>query len=77
MTRGHFFLLGGGGGGGGGAFGGTYPSVVRVRFGPGFDDSFGMADLIFSAMAAEVVALSVARIPLFEDSLTVPVELVA
>jgi len=74
----HFFFLGGGGGG---ALGGTYPSVVRLRFGPGpgLDGSFGTADLTCSVVAV-VVALWVARIPLFEDSLTVPVvvaELVA
>ena len=74
----HFFLRGGGGGG---ALGGTYPSVVRPRFGPGLglDGSFGMADPTFS-VAAVVVALWVARIPLVVDSLTVPVvvaELVA
>lgn len=76
----HFFFFGGGGGG---AFGGTYPSVVRLRFGPGpgpgFDGSFGTRGLTCYVVAV-VVALWVARIPLFEDSLTVPVvaaELVA
>jgi hypothetical protein len=75
----HFFLRGGGGG----ALGGTYPSVVRLRLGPGpglgLGGSFGMADLTCSVVAV-VVALWAARIPLFEDSLTVPVvwaELVA
>jgi hypothetical protein len=69
----HFFFFGGGGGG---AFGGTYPSVVRLRFGPGpgpgFDGSFGTRGLTCYVVAV-VVALWVARIPLFEDSLTVPV----
>lgn len=74
----HFFLRGGDGGG---AFGGTYPSVVRLRFGPGlgFDGSFGICRLTCCVVAV-VVALWVARIPLFEDSLKVPVviaELVA
>jgi hypothetical protein len=68
----HFFFRGGGGGG---ALGGTYPSVVRLRFGPGpgpgFDGSFGMAHLT-SFVAAVVVALWAARIPLSEDSRTVP-----
>jgi len=68
----HFFFLGGGGGG---AFGGTYPSVVRLRFGSGpglgLGGSFGMADLA-SSVVAVVVALWAARIPLAVDSLTVP-----
>lgn len=72
----HFFFRGGGGGG---ALGGTYPSVVRLRFGPGlgFDGSLGIAGLTSYVVAVEVVPL-VARIPLAVDSLTVPVvELVA
>jgi hypothetical protein len=54
--------------------GGTYPSVVRLRFGPGLglDGSFGMADLNFS-VAAVAVALWVAHIPLVVDSSSVPV----
>jgi hypothetical protein len=69
----HFFFRGGGGGG---ALGGTYPSVVRPRLGPGpglgLGGSFGMADLT-SSVVAVAVALWAARIPLSVDSLTVPV----
>jgi hypothetical protein len=41
----HFFFFGGGGG----AFGGTYPSVVRPRFGLGLglDGSFGIGPHLF------------------------------
>jgi len=66
----HFFFRGGGGGG---AFGGTYPSVVRLLFGPGLDGAFGMASLISSVAAVAAVVLWVAGIPLLEDFLTVPV----
>jgi len=49
----HFFLRGGGGGG---ALGGTYPSVVRLRFGPGlgFDGSFGIGGLTSYVVAVGV-----------------------
>jgi len=49
----HFFLRGGGGGG---AFGGTYPSVVRLRFGPGLGlvGSFGIGSLTCYVVAVVV-----------------------
>jgi len=62
--------------------GGTYPSVVLLRLGPGpglgLGGSFGMAGLTCSVVAV-VVALWAARTRFFEDSLTVVVvaELVA